>query len=181
MNEGEQIAEIRARIEKIEADTERLVKARAKPEDIYAVRKGVDALYRELQRREKYEPMRERRNEAAKAYHADRRADRKARGLCTRCGKPVEPGRTRCEACRAADAERHRKRRAEEAQKKAAPAPDPTPEPPKRINGLQRCARCGGRRAPGLLFCHACAKAVKERFEKEEAKRDQGFILERGG
>lgn len=45
--------------------------------------------------------MTESRKEQMREYLRNRRASRKANGLCTECGKPADNGHSRCADCRA--------------------------------------------------------------------------------
>ena len=77
-------------------------------------------------------------------YHR-RTAERRAQGLCLKCGKqPPTPGRSQCETCaakkRPADLERYHRRTAERV-----------------AHGL--CPKCGKRPpAPELCVCASCAE-----------------------
>lgn len=88
--------------------------------------------------------------------------DRKAKGLCTQCGKPVTDGMTTCKECRLKKSERRSKddktreyRRNYTAKKKA--------------EGL--CIYCGTRKArEGKVACEECGKKQAEKA-KETRKR----------
>lgn len=79
-----------------------------------------------------------------RAYYAERKAD----GLCTQCGKPAIPGRSRCESC------------AENARAKAR-ARMRRQRPAWRKLGI--CTVCGCRIAiEGQKWCAVCAERTAE-------------------
>ena len=120
--------------------------------------------------------------ERAKRYERERsrrqHAERRAAGICTKCGKaPARPGRTLCEPC----AERHRARD-RYARAKAAGVPYGGRDPEARRRGHRErsrrrrearqaaglCSRCG--HVPpveGRTMCEPC------REDRRQAKRDR--------
>ncbi len=89
-------------------------------------------------------------------YH-QRTEDRRARGLCLKCGKrPPAPERTRCEPCaakkRPADRERFHKRTAERV-----------------ARGL--CPKCGKQPpAAGLIHCEPCTEKINRASRARDAR-----------
>ena len=89
-------------------------------------------------------------------YHRQT-AERRARGLCVKCGKrPPEPGRTQCEPCaakkRPADRARHHRRTAERVDR-----------------GL--CPKCGKRApAPGRSQCEPCLEKDRAAGQARDAR-----------
>ena len=127
--------------------------------------------------------------------HRRRAADRRAQGLCIKCGKnPPAPGRSQCEACgergRAAERERYARRKA---------AGDPyggrNPESRRRMarerNKKRRrerteaglCVRCGELPpAEGSVVCEACREARRAEERKlYTARRAKGLCGRCGG
>ena len=120
--------------------------------------------------------------EADRARHRKRAADKKARGECTDCREPAEPGRTRCavHAERRRQVERNRGTRARDAaaarERRAA----------RRASG--QCTDCPAPARPGRATCAKCAarkaeaqKAPERRIASDRNKhkrRSQGLCVD---
>ena len=114
-------------------------------------------------------------------YHRQT-AERRAQGLCVKCGKrPPEPGRTRCEPCaakkRPADRARHHRRTAERAARGLCPKCGKRPPAPERSQ-CEPCLemdRAAGRARDAKLRAAGIPRRDPEKtreYERERARRE---------
>ena len=80
-------------------------------------------------------------------YFAERLAARKAKGICHSCPEAAVTGQTKCTACVAGAARRHRERKAK---------------------GI--CARCPEAAVAGKVLCAACVAVQERRRQERKAK-----------
>lgn len=108
-------------------------------------------------------PLSEKRKEQIRARGKARYQERKAAGLCARCGKhPPEPGKVSCWSCLKKDARNHR-------------APEAIPKI--LFDGVLRCRTCGKQELePGKKICPGCYKTVCRTLIDARAARKQEHV-----
>lgn len=108
-------------------------------------------------------PLTEERKEQIRARGKARYQERKATGVCTRCGKrPPSGGKTKCWECLGKDARAHR---------------DPEAIPRILFDGVTRCRTCGKPELePGKKICPGCYRTVcRTLIDAREARRKKHF------
>lgn len=92
--------------------------------------------------------------------------ERKAAGLCVRCGKyPPQAGKVRCWSCLKKDALNHR---------------DPTATPRFLFDGVERCRTCGKPELePGKKVCPECYRTSLRTIAIARAARGKNVVWDR--
>lgn len=111
-------------------------------------------------------PLTEKRKEQIRARGKARYQERKAAGLCVRCGKyPPEAGKVRCWNCLKKDARNHR---------------DPAAIPRSLFDGVERCKNCGRPELQtGKKICPECYAKSCETLITARAARGKNVVWDR--
>ena len=114
------------------------------------------------------EEKRIRYNKRGAERHKELRMERKEKGLCPRCGKPIKGGTyITCARCRE---KKNAARRAKNSRR-------PGEHFRERIEAGV-CMFCGGEVVPGYKLCKSCLERVRENFKKSNGKSSEKWRKE---